>query len=490
MACQESSKMKARHVGLLFLSTNFIFPDLSWGFAQKRFSQKMPPVSVLSAGDGQTCVIDNAGVQCWGSGYGNGEEQIPALHNPRQISSGGGVSCALDDDGIKCWGRHLPPEIPEFKNPKQVSVGKEGQVCVIDGEELRCLVGPVDFYKIPAHVSLKHPRQVSVGKMHVCALDDDGVQCWGNDPVLTRVPTLESPSQISAGPNQTCVIDEDQVKCWGYPTITPYSENGIYIPRVKNPKQVSVGFGEFCILDDEGVKCAGMPVDSGTYVAEPTLKNPKQISLGGGQTCALDDDGVKCWEYDSNGETKVPPGLDFNLFRKIKQKASSLLRYRYCLVLDEVENELERNSPADDAQYLFYSLLGPTVASAHSAYFENILVPEYNEFVSRKKANGKWTDISALNGSVRNRQIALRHIQATLSVSLDLFSVPNKEELQPILRILGMAVMDPSDTNIKSVLEILRQKQSLLDTLRQSEKSVFLADTMNLAAQWLGKKIQ
>ena len=59
--------------------------------------------------------------------------------------------------------------------------------------------------------------QISVGGVHTCALDDNGVQCWGrNNYGQNEVPTdLVNPIAVSAGNLHTCALDDNGVHCWG-----------------------------------------------------------------------------------------------------------------------------------------------------------------------------------------------------------------------------------------------------------------------------------
>lgn len=35
--------------------------------------------------------------------------------------------------------------------------------------------------KILTFAAFKNPRKISAGSLHTCALDDEGVKCWGGD---------------------------------------------------------------------------------------------------------------------------------------------------------------------------------------------------------------------------------------------------------------------------------------------------------------------
>ena len=60
--------------------------------------------------------------------------------------------------------------------------------------------------------------QVVSGGYHTCAIDDNGVHCWGYNVFgQTDVPTnLVNPWSISSGYMNTCALDDNGVHCWGY----------------------------------------------------------------------------------------------------------------------------------------------------------------------------------------------------------------------------------------------------------------------------------
>ena len=79
--------------------------------------------------------------------------------------------------------------------------------------------------------------QISTGWEHTCALDDDGVKCWGrNDYGLTEVPELSNPVQVSVGASHNCVIDDAGVQYWG-----DNSNGQTDVLPLDNPRQVSLG---------------------------------------------------------------------------------------------------------------------------------------------------------------------------------------------------------------------------------------------------------
>src|SRR6478735_9241752 len=56
---------------------------------------------------------------------------------------------------------------------------------------------------------------VSSGYRRSCALDDNGVTCWGDDPRAGTAPGLSHPIAISVSSTHTCAIDVNGLQCWG-----------------------------------------------------------------------------------------------------------------------------------------------------------------------------------------------------------------------------------------------------------------------------------
>ncbi len=143
---------------------------------------------------------------------------------------------------------------------------------------------------------------IEAGASHTCALDDEGVKCWGYDRrEVLDIPVLTNPSMVSIGQHRTCAIDENGVTCWGAPQ---GALSKTQIPVLSNATKLSVGLQHACAIDDVGVKCWGD--NSSGQIDVPTLSHPSIISAGDTHTCALDDEGVKCWGDNSNGQLDVP----------------------------------------------------------------------------------------------------------------------------------------------------------------------------------------
>jgi len=185
------------------------------------------------------------------------------------------------------------------KWPFMVSTGL-GAACAMDVDGVTCWGSW--YYRADDPTSseildLKSPTQISVGDGQICAVDSGKLICRGRR-LVNYIPKLNSPTQVSVGDNEICALDADGVKCWD----DTYSLN--FVPDLKSPTQVNVGVYHVCAIDAEGVKCWGNNFKGQLDV--PDLKSPIQVSAGQFHTCALDAEGVKCWGDNDMGQLNVP----------------------------------------------------------------------------------------------------------------------------------------------------------------------------------------
>lgn len=178
--------------------------------------------------------------------------------------------------------------------------------CAIDREGVKCW-GSNEYGQSKVPQGLVKPSEVGAGWDHTCAIDLSGVKCWGNNSnsQLAVPSNLKNPRGLSVNRGHACVIDDDGVKCWGN---NYYGE--MNIPQnLKKPRQVATGWDHVCALDDDGVKCWGY---LGPQIRVPKkLKNPRQISAGAKHTCALDDNGMECWGFTYNKGWEVHNSFNY-----------------------------------------------------------------------------------------------------------------------------------------------------------------------------------
>lgn len=204
------------------------------------------------------------------------------------LAAGGGAQAAdVDGDG--------------FLDAPLVSAGGT-HTCALDDDGVHCW-GRSFEGQIAVPVMI-HPVAVSAGGEHTCALDSTGVHCWGLDlDGQTTVPALVNPVAISAGGWHSCALDDNGVHCWG---------DGRWgqtaVPALTHPVAVSAGANHSCALDDTGVHCWGDNT-FGQLSTQPVLLNPVAVSANGSHTCALDSTGLHCWG-DAYGQVAVPALAD------------------------------------------------------------------------------------------------------------------------------------------------------------------------------------
>lgn len=169
--------------------------------------------------------------------------------------------CALSESGVgTCWGKNKPDHLqdPEltlkhFRNIQHIAIGGS-HLCTISREFSRpkCEGGDYSSYEIEVPTLLS-PKLITAGRRHTCALDQQGVKCWGNNKFgQINVPLLQNPRQVTAGRNHTCALDDTGVKCWGQNT---YGES--QVPVLRNPKLIAAGENYTCAVDHLGVNCWG-----------------------------------------------------------------------------------------------------------------------------------------------------------------------------------------------------------------------------------------
>ncbi|MCJ8269325.1 MAG: RCC1 domain-containing protein, partial [Psychrosphaera sp.] len=319
-------------------------------------TDKVPAMShprQLASTYDSACVLDDSGVVCWGGNY-NDQTNPPQMNDIVETASGYGHSCAIskiDDttNKLDCWGANRMDitNTPEFVNPVYISASDQ-RSCVIDDNGPHCwgldfsseFNGPNGVTKdvelpsewanaeaiVPGYDTLcalvgnnvkcislwnsyeganvpdmVEPSKVVAGDTFNCAIDAEGVKCWGNvwgDPFEVQTPQLNNPTSLSAEDNHACAIADNQVHCWGS------GKALVEIPALSNPIKVVAGPRHSCAIDDNGVSCWGQNLYGQLDV--PALSNPTDVTLANRYSCAKDDSGLVCWGWNGFGGAPVP----------------------------------------------------------------------------------------------------------------------------------------------------------------------------------------
>jgi hypothetical protein len=211
----------------------------------------------IGVGWQHACVLDETltgtEVVCWGWN-GNGETSVPSLSNPKMISVGSQSSCAIDDNGVKCWGWNGNGEtrVPELVNPIKIISGSQTH-CALDESGVVCWGWNGNGEAIPPG-NVLNPNLIAGGVFSTCAIQDSIPICWGlMGQYLSAPPELDHPFDLGVGENFACALDKQGIKCWGW-------ENSYLqqrIPNLSNPVSISVGEKQVCALHDFGYECWG-----------------------------------------------------------------------------------------------------------------------------------------------------------------------------------------------------------------------------------------
>lgn len=310
--------------------------------------------SRLSAGNVNSCAIDNNGVRCWGRlgqsavpphminpfhvdadthvcvlfgstprircwGYDEfGETRIPNdIVNPSFVSAGDRYTCVIHYLGVRCWGRDVQgiSNVPPLVNPRHVD--SDIHSCAIDDNGVVCWGSESNYWgqeDVPN--GLVNPRQVAVSGHSSCVLDDNGVHCWGQ--VLTDPPFKPvNPIRMVIGTQFGCVLDDSGVRCWG-------SLPGGDPSALSNPRDITAAAQHWCALDDSGVQCWGANFAGQSNVPK-ALINPLEVSAGPDYTCAIDDSVVRCW--GNNQSNQAPAQIAY-----VEPRAISTSVYHSCFI--------------------------------------------------------------------------------------------------------------------------------------------------------------
>lgn len=266
----------------------------------------------LTVGAFHTCAVKrDRTVVCWGD---NQSDQLGATADLAQttpvavqglrptlaVAAGASHTCAVALDGaVSCWGNNL-----------------YGQLGLSD---LRKAPRPVPAPDLPAAVG------IAAGYGHSCAIgrEDGRVYCWGvaeryatgrpppgdprpMPPLPIDVP-LPPARAVAARGDWTCMLHDDGVHCWGAQPIDTEGKPPALLVKQDNLVQLSVGWGHGCALRlDKTVTCFGddrfgqlgavrpaRPVVAQAY----GVRDAQWVAAGNGASCAARGPSARtvCW---------------------------------------------------------------------------------------------------------------------------------------------------------------------------------------------------
>jgi alpha-tubulin suppressor-like RCC1 family protein len=280
-----------------------------WGEDQAGQSS-LGAVSSISAGVGNTCVTSQGNIECWGSGSKtlttplavSDAYQVAIGSNfacTMNVGTTSAQSCWGDNSALQAASPGLPTvDYTQTGNPftfapSTVTSGYM-HACVYESNNPQTSAAGISCFgnndfgqtKVPSgFLSLGNVGTLSAGGYHTCGIDLLlGLQCWGkNEFGESTVPTtLKNPRQVSAGFSHTCALDDNGVTCWGRST-----EGQTAVPALSHPRSVQAGGYHTCAIDDSGVTCWGENAFGQTTVPTSVGKNIANLTTGLFHTCAV-----------------------------------------------------------------------------------------------------------------------------------------------------------------------------------------------------------
>lgn len=189
------------------------------------------PTAVVSSSS-RACAISDQGLVCWGNWRGNVNSEVheTVLYNPSSTNINKDM-CVEDDRGLDCWGNLVI--LPHEEQPEifdtQASVSGESHFCTVTNGKLSCFGDhsrgawgfPAEAFTGQLSVS-----NLIAGESFTCALIAQEPVCAAgteradsttnlSHDALETVPELSNFIKWSAGDEHVCALDEQGVKCWG-----------------------------------------------------------------------------------------------------------------------------------------------------------------------------------------------------------------------------------------------------------------------------------
>ncbi len=263
-------------------------------------------VTAVSGGNNFACAIASGAAYCWGQrsagrlgdgGLTNGQSNVPVAVSTSGVlsgktltalSAGGGQACVLDTAGLAyCWGG-----------------GGSGQL----GNGASSNAGSPVAVTMP---SGKTFTSISAGFNHTCASTTDGLAyCWGaNDagqlgtgntspsttPVavdVTGALASKTVTSVSAGYTYACAVASGAAYCWGQQEGGKLGNNDGAVASVLSPVAVYAA-GHLSGLTVTQISAGG--------TSSALSGTPAGAAGSQGNTCAVADGKPYCWGYGGTG---------------------------------------------------------------------------------------------------------------------------------------------------------------------------------------------
>jgi len=448
---------------------------LCWGaedYGQTSFNENGSNVISIAAGTKVTCTLNlQDQVICKGKDIGDypSEHSLRLnLNKPHGLVVKDSYGCVLDDEGMKCFGNHplrslnvLTPSSDgthsdiALKNAQKVFPGSDG-ICALDDDGLHCWGFAESKMPVASLPKFKNLKELVFGWSHFCAIDDSGLRCFGeNDKGQIIAPALSHPHSLTADADTTCALDDEGSHCWGY---VPDEES---IP--KTPRALVAAAGNICAIDDvAGITCAHkiaqIDPPEGFF---PTFSNPQFV---------LDE------------------ASDF--LRVIAPGSSAARGYLFSTLGNIHAKEIEQSNVTSltvlaAANYLIVSLLEPAVLSGDSEYFIKSVVPAYQASMSKIATSGFFRKPADVPKAALTQRVALNVLQVSLLTLTEFMQPEDKVEIQKTVKLVGQAMATPSKESLQNVVSSLKSQEAIFKKIEESQKIFFLVKMIQNTGAWL-----
>jgi hypothetical protein len=260
-------------------------------------------VESVSTGGFHTCFQTPSNeVRCFGDEPGS----TPA-HSAIQLDGSGDDHCLITiEDALHCWGTSASLTSVPAGRYSDLSVGRSADACAIEATtDIAVCWGDTAALLTTPQTPLSH---IEVAEDWACGLarDTAQVQCWGNVPNGTLVPSGPGFTQLSMGGQLACAINaERNLQCWGidaYDMLDP--PTGVF-------EHLSIGPNSGCAIAPNGVPtCWGLGSPTRPHFGQgipPSDITFQSVSVGAYHTCGRRVDGtMSCWGAGSPGGQAGP----------------------------------------------------------------------------------------------------------------------------------------------------------------------------------------
>jgi hypothetical protein len=266
------------------------------------------PNYLLSVSTNAVCLKNDSKVDCWGGSLFESpiwkrlnEIDEEVIKNSTAFpSSGGNFNCLLSDGEMYCSDQRLVSS--DSRRITSIDVGQNSACGINSAGEIKC--SGMDVSITAADTSgIENPSSIALGSGFVCGLAKKGVVCVG-DLYEHNMPDLDGSYLIDAGSSGVCAVDSQGVKCWGY----RFKLENVTSPNVTNVTSLSVNTNLGCLIDQNEVKCWGNGYTLAGQEA-PQIDDPVSVGVGTGFACALGSRGVECWGENQYGALSIPSDL-------------------------------------------------------------------------------------------------------------------------------------------------------------------------------------